>query len=224
MPYSARDLGVVLLTYIFRPRTSSGVCLSVLLVCMLCATFESSFTHSHTTTTTTPNYHIAFASPTFCPPLPILFLISKIRGKLALEIQIAFPTIMDNRLEDSGGMLSAVHAVEFIQVCRENKVYGPQHNYFINTHAWGKCFLVAYEFNYKLLTLSQGQYRGLILRRMMAAGDKEGLQNYSENRQRQVGLSHCLWLSLSSCSTNKTYLFLVRGFASLLAQVPSSIL
>ena len=72
--------------------------------------------------------------------------LKQIKGKLALEIQIAFPSISDKRLEDTGGLLSAVQAINYLQ----------------------------------------GQYRGLILRRMMAAGDKEGIMNYDENRLKQL--------------------------------------
>jgi len=72
--------------------------------------------------------------------------IMKIRGKLALEIELAFPSIKDTRLDDTGGLISAVQACQFLQ----------------------------------------SQYRGLILRRMMAAGDKEGVLNHTENRQKQL--------------------------------------
>jgi len=78
-------------------------------------------------------------------PLPELDL-AKVRGKLALEILLAFPSINDKRLTDTGGLLSAVQAVNYIQ----------------------------------------GQYRGRILRKMMANGDKDGVLNYNENRAKQL--------------------------------------
>jgi hypothetical protein len=41
--------------------------------------------------------------------------IMKIRGKLALEIALAFPTIKDARLDDTGGLISAVQACQYLQ-------------------------------------------------------------------------------------------------------------
>mmetsp|Transcript_16657 Transcript_16657/g.38548 ORF Transcript_16657/g.38548 Transcript_16657/m.38548 type:complete len:616 (-) Transcript_16657:289-2136(-) len=38
-----------------------------------------------------------------------------LRGKLTLEIEMKFPTINDERLLDSGGLLSAVQALEYLQ-------------------------------------------------------------------------------------------------------------
>ena len=72
--------------------------------------------------------------------------LDKIRGKLSLEIALSFPTMEDPRLEDTGGLLSAVQAINFLQ----------------------------------------GQYRGLVLRRMRAAGDTEGIINFEENRRKQL--------------------------------------
>ena len=47
---------------------------------------------------------------------PILDLdLSKIKGKLALELQLSFPTIMDRRLDDTGGLISAVQALYYLQ-------------------------------------------------------------------------------------------------------------
>jgi hypothetical protein len=68
--------------------------------------------------------------------------LNKIRGKLSLEILLAFPSISDPRLEDSAGLLSANQAVNFLQ----------------------------------------SQYRGLILRRLMAKGDIDAIMDYDDNR------------------------------------------
>ena len=68
--------------------------------------------------------------------------LNTIRGKLSLEILLAFPTIGDARLQDTGGLLSANQAVNYLQ----------------------------------------GQYRGLVLRRLMAKGDIDAIMAYDDNR------------------------------------------
>jgi hypothetical protein len=70
----------------------------------------------------------------------------EVRGKLSLKVALSFPTISDSRLDDTGGLLSAVQALHYLQ----------------------------------------GQYRGLVLRRMRANGDLEGIINFDANRAKQV--------------------------------------